>query len=265
MKATCSAVVIGIVVVSSVTRADELYRQDPVNSFGGYSSQDARNPGGLGWFSEVLDNFPGQAAWNINRVEFWGGYAGCVVGDTHGFAVRFYADNNGAPGQLLSTNDNLSFSEDPYYTVGCASGYHYAVTLTTPFQPPADGQYWISVVAILDRGGSANEPQWSWVQAVAINPPPSVQRWFGGTLAPGVDMSFVIDGVVGSGSHCGSADFNCDGAVGTDADIESFFACLSGSCPPPPCTSSADFNGDGATGTDQDIEAFFRVLSGGNC
>jgi hypothetical protein len=65
--------------------------------------------------------------------------------------------------------------------------------------------------------------------------------------------------------HCGTADFNCDGAVGTDADIESFFACLSGMCPPPPCTSTADFNGDGATGTDADIESFFRVLSGGPC
>jgi hypothetical protein len=62
-----------------------------------------------------------------------------------------------------------------------------------------------------------------------------------------------------------SADFNCDGAVGTDADIESFFACLSGTCPPPPCTNTADFNGDGAVGTDADIESFFRVLSGGPC
>jgi hypothetical protein len=67
------------------------------------------------------------------------------------------------------------------------------------------------------------------------------------------------------GPVCGSADFNCDGAVATDADIESFFACLAGSCPPPPCTSTADFNGDGAVATDQDIEAFFRVLAGGSC
>jgi hypothetical protein len=70
---------------------------------------------------------------------------------------------------------------------------------------------------------------------------------------------------VTTGSHCGTADFNCDGSIGTDADIESFFACLSGTCPPPPCTSSADFNGDGAIGTDADIEAFFRVLAGGPC
>jgi hypothetical protein len=64
---------------------------------------------------------------------------------------------------------------------------------------------------------------------------------------------------------CGSADFNCDGDVGTDSDIESFFACLAGTCPSAPCASSADFNGDGDVGTDADIEAFFRVLAGGTC
>jgi hypothetical protein len=62
---------------------------------------------------------------------------------------------------------------------------------------------------------------------------------------------------------CGSADFDGDGDVGTDADIEAFFACLGGSC----CRTcgSADFDGDGDTGTDADIEAFFRVLGGGVC
>jgi uncharacterized membrane protein len=62
---------------------------------------------------------------------------------------------------------------------------------------------------------------------------------------------------------CGSADFDGDGAVATDADIEAFFACLAGNC----CAAcgSADFDGDGAVGTDQDVEAFFRVLAGGHC
>jgi uncharacterized membrane protein len=62
---------------------------------------------------------------------------------------------------------------------------------------------------------------------------------------------------------CGSADFNGDGDVGTDADIEAFFACLAGNCCP--TCGSADFNGDGDVGTDADIEAFFRVLAGGDC
>src|SRR5207253_1607283 len=37
------------------------------------------------------------------------------------------------------------------------------------------------------------------------------------------------------GPTCGSADFDCDGDTGTDFDIQAFFACLGGSCPPPPC------------------------------
>jgi hypothetical protein len=59
------------------------------------------------------------------------------------------------------------------------------------------------------------------------------------------------------------ADYNGDGDVGTDADIEDFFACLAGSC----CARclSADFNNDGDLGTDADIEDFFRVLAGGDC
>jgi hypothetical protein len=32
-----------------------------------------------------------------------------------------------------------------------------------------------------------------------------------------------------------------------------------------PRCGSADFNGDGDVGTDADIEAFFRVLAGGSC
>jgi hypothetical protein len=60
-----------------------------------------------------------------------------------------------------------------------------------------------------------------------------------------------------------SPDFDGDGDLGTDADIEAYFACLSGNC----CSTcgSVDFNGDGDIGTDADIESFFRVLSGGSC
>ncbi len=64
-------------------------------------------------------------------------------------------------------------------------------------------------------------------------------------------------------SRCGSADFNGDGSLGTDADIAAFFACLGGNCCP--SCGSVDFNGDHDVGTDADIEAFFRVLSGGSC
>jgi|GEM_PF-2616921 hypothetical protein len=67
------------------------------------------------------------------------------------------------------------------------------------------------------------------------------------------------------GTGCGTADFDGDGDVGTDADIEAFFACLSGSCCATCWHLGADFDADGDSGTDADIEAFFRVLGGGTC
>jgi hypothetical protein len=63
---------------------------------------------------------------------------------------------------------------------------------------------------------------------------------------------------------CCLNDYNGDGDVGTDADIEAFFACLGGNCCAT-CPPNADFNCDGDVGTDGDIEAFFRVLAGGSC
>jgi Domain of unknown function (DUF5122) beta-propeller len=67
----------------------------------------------------------------------------------------------------------------------------------------------------------------------------------------------------GAALSISSADFNGDGDVGTDSDIEAFFACLAGNC----CAAcgSADFNGDGDVGTDADIESFFRALGGAPC
>jgi hypothetical protein len=58
-----------------------------------------------------------------------------------------------------------------------------------------------------------------------------------------------------------AADFNQDHDVGTDADIEAFFACLAGSC----CNSclSPDIDRDGDWGTDADIQAFFLALASG--
>jgi hypothetical protein len=68
--------------------------------------------------------------------------------------------------------------------------------------------------------------------------------------------------VVAGGPACWTADFDGDGDVATDADIETFFACLAGNC----CATCApaDFNSDGEI-VDSDIEAFFRVLAGGPC
>jgi hypothetical protein len=72
-----TTLLLGPIAIFTLTSAygEILWAQPPVDSFGGLSSQDARNPGGLGWFSEVADNFAGQSGWSIDRVEFHGGYA----------------------------------------------------------------------------------------------------------------------------------------------------------------------------------------------
>jgi len=105
------------------------------------------------------------------------------------------------------------------------------------------------------------------------------------TLAPGTYDIVVVpqnfDGLTVCGSNeqywfnlspaagctpdvCCRNDYNGDGDIGTDADIEAFFACLGGNCCAT-CPTDADFNCDGDIGTDADIESFFRVLAGGPC
>jgi hypothetical protein len=258
-----------VLALAGLARADELHRQDPVNSFSGLSSQDARNPGGLGQMYETAADIQCQAGWTITGIEFWGGYPRIEPGNTHGFMIRFYSSQDGGVGPLLSTQDVMTFTETVYYVWPpplSFPGYHYTLTLNTPFAVPAAGQYWMSVVAILDFGGGADSVQWGWVAAQSIEGSGCMQSSFSGPFAPQPgDVSYVLNGTAGGGSHCGTADFNCDGDVGTDSDISGFFACLSGSCPAAPCTNSADFNGDGDVGTDADIEAFFRVLGGGTC
>src|SRR3954462_12232455 len=115
--------------------ADELYRQDPQPNFAGPSSQDARNPGGLGLMYVAADNFPGQAGSTITGIEFWGGYPRVQPGNTHGFMVRFYQDNGGAIGPMISTQDVPTFTETQFYihpSLGWP-GYHYTLNLVQPF------------------------------------------------------------------------------------------------------------------------------------
>jgi len=257
------------VALAAPALCEELHRQNPVNSFSGLSSQDARNPGGLGWMYETVADFDAQDGWTITGIEFWGGYPRIEPGDTHGFMIRFYSDNAGQIGPLLLTQDAAAFTEEVYYIWPAPlmfPGYHYTLTLGTPLEVPSAGRYWMSVAAILDFGGTADSVQWGWVRAQSIVGPPCQQSIDppGGHTPQGQDVAFVLIGSTGA-PGCGSADFNCDGDVGTDLDIEAFFACLAGTCPAAPCTNNADFDGNGDVGTDLDIEAFFRVLGGQPC
>jgi hypothetical protein len=124
---------------------------------------------------------------------------------------------------------------------------------------PAEGDYSVTAVGTgtgpyTIRGYRADTSVGGAATLITGNTSPGATERMRISLSPGL----------GIGIHrvC-SADFDGDGDLGTDADIEAFFACLSGNC----CLAceGADFNGDGDTGTDADIESFFRVLAGGAC
>jgi hypothetical protein len=162
-----------------------------------------------------------------------------------------------------------------YVYRGCAMPWLNGTYFFSDYSSPAHIftlQYSAGVVSnIVDRSAQLQvSGQSTLSQIVSFGEDASGELYYVDQTGGGQTSGRVFKMIVGSATPdchhvCGTADFNCDGAVGTDADIESFFACLSGNCPAPPCWNSADFNGDGATGTDTDIEAFFRVLGGGAC
>jgi hypothetical protein len=184
------------------------------------------------------------------------------------YAVQNFNSFRGAGGFTVPVRTGGTATNPGFHDVAYHSG------------EPYDGSDW--VVSTTD-----NSITWACPQTYQQNPDANALRWDTiynfwldsdqppatgnvriALFRPGnfsTDPLAVFGAAVVPGAPCGSADFNCDRDSGTDADIEAFFACLAGNCPPAPCTSSADFNGDGDVGTDADIEAFFRVLGGGAC
>jgi hypothetical protein len=124
---------------------------------------------------------------------------------------------------------------------------------------------WLSTPELVaDVQGWVNDPSSNhgWVIIGAEGTPGSAMRMFSreGGAAPEITVTYSP-----GRPPCGTADFDGDGDVGTDADIEACFACLGGHCCDTCFELGADFDADGDVGTDADIESFFRVLAGGDC
>lgn len=170
-----------------------------------------------------------------------------------------FGDSPTAPSPLAGfTPDFSTFPVGPWTGVGVTSPTHNGPNLS-PLQSP-DGSrlpvYWVP-----QQVGQSL----TWSGRAPGNVAAGQMRWSAlfGQLRPTIQFEPAL--LVPCPPACGTADFNGDGDVGTDQDIEAFFRCLAGTC----CAScyplGADFNADGDSGTDQDIESFFRVLAGGHC
>jgi hypothetical protein len=168
-------------------------------------------------------------------------------------------------GEGAATGDEVEIHVTFGQPIDLAAGHYFFVPQVTLTPLDAGGSknfLWLSAPRpIVSPGTPFTGDLQAWIRDGRLNP-----DWLrigadivGGSPAPAFNMVLQLEG---TGAPC-RADFNADGDSGTDADIEAFFACLSGNC----CATcgSADFNGDGDSGTDADIEAFFRVLAGGSC
>jgi hypothetical protein len=186
----------------------ELYRQDPQPSPSGISSQDDRSLGGCGFMYNVVDNFPGQDSWLIDRVQWWGGYNSTLAGAgvTDAFNIRFYADNAGEPGAILYDQDVATWEQEVYYSAVFIPpepwvAFKFTADLPVAFDVPSTGQYWVGVVAVRAHCG-ASQNQYGWATAIGVNPPVLRQSIFGGPLNPDLnnsDASFVLFADSGGG------------------------------------------------------------------
>jgi hypothetical protein len=206
-------------------RADELWRQDPLETPGGYSSQEARNAGGPGWFSEAADNFTGGYGWTISSVEFWGGYSSGVPQGSifRGAMVRFYSDVNGRPGVRLYEHEVAFANETLYQQALGVPQFHYWCVLSPAFSLPAPGRYWISIVGIVDFGGVSTNPQWGWAPSSG-DAPPACEQWFFPDITFGPqsgDLSFVLQGTSGHACYA-----NCDGSTAVPVLNVQDFTCF---------------------------------------
>jgi hypothetical protein len=189
----------------------------------------------------TIDFFPDEPGTYLQQLRFLGPSEGTIV------ETRVLMDFTTAQGfraedlfvELFVPVDNATFGY--WGTLGADLGWGGPGT-------------WSAAVTTHDLDGPLMPRLWA-LHIWSINDPPDYTGSF--SMATRIEIDIDVP------PQCGSPDFDGDGDVGTDADIEAFFACLAGTC----CTTcgSADFNDDGDVGTDADIEAFFRVLAGGTC
>jgi hypothetical protein len=148
--------VVSLVLNIRWANAESLFSQAP-NFPGGHASQNA--PNSFGSLYTTFDDFTLTQDATITNVQWQGSYdSQPVAGGISQFALIFWSDSAGLPGQALATYDILgSAGED---LVGISDGwyeYSYSANLPTSFVAAAHTTYWLSVQPTVNF-----PPQWYW-------------------------------------------------------------------------------------------------------
>ncbi|HYE63016.1 MAG TPA: DVUA0089 family protein [Phycisphaerales bacterium] len=216
-------------------------------------------PVGSGPMTTIIGSVDGDE--DLYRIEVCDP-AAFVASTVNGTALdtRLFLFNESGQGVLF--NDDYAPTFDEYYF---QSRLHNTGTL-------AAGVYYLGVTVYARMAvDDALMPLWNETPYEEVRSPDgpgaggALADWSGTPFDGGGDYIVILSGVCYAGLGCGPQDFDGDGDIGTDADIEAFFRCLGGNCCPTCWPGGADFNGDGDIGMDADIEAFFRVLGGSAC
>lgn len=116
------------------------------NGLGNLASQeDCTYP----FLAESADNFVGDGD-DMIGVGWWGGYWSGSPLAPDAFNVVVYADDGGAPGDVIYTHNSTEYNE----TIGSPNGY---CTEIEAFNKADGVTYWLSVQAVL-----CYPPRWGW-------------------------------------------------------------------------------------------------------
>jgi len=180
------------------TCSNSLVTQAPPNAdLGGFNSV----PGG----QEEADNFAVGQNWSVTGGTFWAAYSTPATPPvSQDLVIRFFADNNGVPGNLVATRN---VNNVPVLDTGLIMGpfnkpiYQYNTTFAAVNLPP--GQYWVSAL------GNEAGYTWAWARTNALANAHAVRQGAGAWNSSAGDFAFVLCGQ----STPVACYPNCDGST----------------------------------------------------
>jgi hypothetical protein len=177
-------------VLAAPAYANQLYSQ-PYDGQGILNaSQNDTNNGGLGNFATTYDNWninPG-GLYNVDDIQFTGGYIQGSAGSITGWTVNVYFDNGGIPGALQHT---AHISGNGNETSLGGNIYSYDIS-GLGFQELSNIPYWVSLVPDLAFQSGNNINEWGWATGTGGDGK-AYQNYFNVNQVLGADQAFTLN------------------------------------------------------------------------